>query len=101
MFGTNRYRAKQDEVNYRQEEKKILDSVLGAAVYDKRIRPSGINSTGKKNSPPSGLEHVTIFLQQNRQAVQSVYMGHVTFLNSANSNTVFKLVFSEVYLIRI
>ena len=35
------------EVNYRQEEKKILDSVLGPEVYDKRIRPSGLNSTGE------------------------------------------------------
>ena len=47
MFGQSRFRGK--EVNYRQEEKKILDSVLGADVYDKRIRPSGINSTGKKD----------------------------------------------------
>ena len=38
---------KPKEVNYREEEKKILDSVLGPKVYDKRIRPSGINSTGK------------------------------------------------------
>lgn len=45
MFGNNRFRQK--EVNYRQEEKKILDSVLGVDVYDKRIRPSGLNSTGK------------------------------------------------------
>ena len=48
MFGTNRFRGK--EVNYRQEEKKILDSVLGADVYDKRIRPSGINSTGQRDT---------------------------------------------------
>jgi len=33
------------EVNYRQEEKKILDTVMGSNVYDARIRPSGINAT--------------------------------------------------------
>lgn len=43
----SRYNPKVKEVNYREEEKKILDSVLGPLVYDKRIRPSGINSTGK------------------------------------------------------
>lgn len=43
MFGSNRFR--KPEINYRQEEKKILDSVLGPEVYDKRIRPSGLNST--------------------------------------------------------
>ena len=45
MFGSNRFR-KKEEVNYRFEEKKILDSVLGPEVYDRRIRPSGLNSTG-------------------------------------------------------
>ena len=46
MFGSNRFRQKKEEVNYRFEEKKILDSVLGPEVYDRRIRPSGLNSTG-------------------------------------------------------
>eukprot|EP00095_Tigriopus_kingsejongensis_P006570 snap_masked-scaffold807_size94382-processed-gene-0.5 protein:Tk06570 transcript:snap_masked-scaffold807_size94382-processed-gene-0.5-mRNA-1 annotation:"glutamate-gated chloride channel-like" len=32
-------------INYREEEKKILDSILGPDVYDKRIRPSGLNGT--------------------------------------------------------
>ena len=44
-FGSNRFH-KVKEVNYREEEKKILDSVMGPEVYDKRIRPSGLNSTG-------------------------------------------------------
>lgn len=48
MF-SKRFRGRGDEVNYRQEEKKILDSVLGPKVYDKRIRPSGLNSTGTYN----------------------------------------------------
>ena len=34
------------QVNYRKEEAKILDSVMGTTVYDSRIRPSGINGTG-------------------------------------------------------
>jgi anionic glutamate receptor len=54
MFGNTRYKSnqKQVEINYRQEEKKILDSVLGPDVYDKRIRPSGLNSTGGRGSVP-------------------------------------------------
>jgi hypothetical protein len=34
------------QINYREEEKKILDSILGREVYDNRIRPSGRNGTG-------------------------------------------------------
>ena len=34
--------------NYRQEEKKILDRILDKEVYDRRMRPSGVNSSGKK-----------------------------------------------------
>lgn len=53
MFGNSRsgspyFGGLKKEVNYRQEEKKILDSVLGPEVYDKRIRPSGLNSTGRR-----------------------------------------------------
>ena len=49
MFGNSRSfnRKPAKEINYREEEKKILDAILGKEVYDKRIRPSGINSTGK------------------------------------------------------
>ena len=35
-------------INYREEEKRILDEILGKGVYDNRIRPSGTNGTGKK-----------------------------------------------------
>ena len=42
-----RFRDRSKEINYREEEKKILDSVMGVDVYDKRIRPSGLNSTGE------------------------------------------------------
>jgi len=33
------------QINYREEEKRILDSILGRDVYDNRIRPSGRNGT--------------------------------------------------------
>lgn len=56
MFGSNRFR--KPEINYRAEEKKILDSVLGAEVYDKRIRPSGLNSTDSAT-----LVQVNIFVR--------------------------------------
>ncbi|EAT45738.1 AAEL002991-PA [Aedes aegypti] len=38
------------KVNFREKEKKILDQILGAGKYDARIRPSGINGTGKTRS---------------------------------------------------
>ena len=42
-------RAKKPVVNFRFEEKKILDSVMGSSSgYDSRIRPNGINGTGTK-----------------------------------------------------
>ena len=34
-------------INYREEEKRILDEILGKGVYDNRIRPSGTNGTGR------------------------------------------------------
>lgn len=35
-------------MNFRMEEKKILDRILGKGEYDPRIRPAGIyNKTGK------------------------------------------------------
>lgn len=35
------------KINFREKEKKLLDQILGAGKYDARIRPSGINGTGK------------------------------------------------------
>ncbi len=32
----------------RQKEKQILDSILGPRIYDRRIRPGGVNGTGKQ-----------------------------------------------------
>lgn len=41
------FRANNPRVNFREKEKKILDQILGQGKYDARIRPSGINGTGK------------------------------------------------------
>ena len=38
------------EPNYRQIEKKILDDVLNPELYDPRIRPAGLNSTGERRA---------------------------------------------------
>ena len=42
------FRANNAKINFREKEKKVLDQILGAGKYDARIRPSGINGTGKK-----------------------------------------------------
>ena len=34
------------QTNYRQKEKQILDRILDQEVYDSRMRPTGVNSTG-------------------------------------------------------
>ena len=46
-------------INYREEEKRILDEILGKGVYDNRIRPSGTNGTGKEDIsiPPVNPSH--------------------------------------------
>lgn len=41
------FRANNAKINFREKEKKVLDQILGAGKYDARIRPSGINGTGK------------------------------------------------------
>lgn len=45
--GNSQHRC-QPKVNYRQKEKEVLDQILGPGSYDARIRPSGVNGTGKK-----------------------------------------------------
>ncbi|KAL4705219.1 hypothetical protein ACJJTC_000217, partial [Scirpophaga incertulas] len=35
------------KINFREKEKQILDQILGPGRYDARIRPSGINGTGR------------------------------------------------------
>ena len=48
------------EPNYRQIEKKILDDVLSPDVYDPRIRPAGLNTTGKNMLCPKkkNIKHI-------------------------------------------
>lgn len=41
------FRANNAKINFREKEKKVLDQILGQGKYDARIRPSGINGTGK------------------------------------------------------
>jgi len=71
------------EVNYRQEEKKILDSVLGPEVYDKRIRPSGLNSTDSAT-----LVTVNIFIRSfsNIDDVKMEYSFQITLRQQWNDN---------------
>merc|ERR1711874_241129 len=38
---------KTKKTNFRLEEKKILDTIMGQDVYDSRIRPAGMNGTDK------------------------------------------------------
>jgi len=88
MFGQSRWQGgrvdlKKKEVNYREEEKKILDSVLGPAVYDKRIRPSGINSTDAAT-----LVDVNIFVR-SFSAIDDVKMEYsfqITLRQQWNDN---------------
>lgn len=39
------------KINFREKEKEVLDQILGPGRYDARIRPSGVNGTGKRLSP--------------------------------------------------
>ncbi|XP_053209129.1 glutamate-gated chloride channel-like [Panonychus citri] len=38
-------------VSFREQEKKILDSIIGQGAYDRRIRPSGQNATADGDGP--------------------------------------------------
>lgn len=38
--------------NFRQMEKKILDSIIGDSTYDSRIRPSGLNMSDNDGMYP-------------------------------------------------
>ncbi|XP_039283162.1 glutamate-gated chloride channel isoform X4 [Nilaparvata lugens] len=46
------------KINYREKEKQVLDQILGPSSYDARIRPSGVNQTGKHT-----IVRVNIFLR--------------------------------------
>ena len=49
------------EPNYRQIEKKILDDVLSPDVYDPRIRPAGLNTTGEQNKFVKNKKYLAYF----------------------------------------
>ena len=59
-------------INYREEEKRILDEILGKGVYDNRIRPSGTNGTGQN-----------IFLKVNLQSYIKFYMPLASYIQMA------------------
>ena len=48
LFNNSRTLQQSRMINYREEEKRILDEILGKGVYDNRIRPSGTNGTGNR-----------------------------------------------------
>lgn len=53
LFPLSLASANNAKINFREKEKKVLDQILGQGKYDARIRPSGINGTGKcAPSPP-------------------------------------------------
>ena len=56
----------------RAEEKKILDSVMGPAVYDSRIRPAGINGTGMGQSCNEDLREALL-----KKFIMALEQGHV------------------------
>ena len=49
LFNNSRTLQQSRMINYREEEKRILDEILGKGVYDNRIRPSGTNGTGNRS----------------------------------------------------
>ena len=63
-------------VNYRQVEKRILDEILGAEVYDTRLRPPGRNK-----SVTATLVYVNIFVR-DFSAISDVTMVSRTVCNS-------------------
>ena len=85
------------EPNYRQIEKKILDDVLSPDVYDPRIRPAGLNTTGKNMlwqkmkisniflDGPS-LVYVNVFVR-SFSSIDDVKMVRFDFLKALSQNT--------------
>ncbi|XP_015790733.1 glutamate-gated chloride channel isoform X1 [Tetranychus urticae] len=47
--------------NFRAREKEILDSIIGDGRYDRRIRPSGVNTTDGKDGP--AIVRVNIYVR--------------------------------------
>jgi len=71
------------KVNFRLEEKNILDSVMGPKVYDKRIRPSGINGTDAAT-----FVYVNIFVRSFSKIddVKMEYSFQITMRQKWNDN---------------
>jgi hypothetical protein len=69
------------QINYREEEKKILDEILGKGVYDNRIRPSGSNGTGENGRQIPGKDEFVLLILR----FFYIYDGHSKLL-SAPSN---------------
>jgi anionic glutamate receptor len=46
MGGMKGNQQQQQNINFREKEKQILDRILGTQYYDRRIRPAGANGTG-------------------------------------------------------
>lgn len=59
------FRANNAKINFREKEKKVLDQILGAGKYDARIRPSGINGTGKNQTKFYKIVYNRIFINFN------------------------------------
>lgn len=58
--------------NYRETEKAVLDSILGKG-YDKRIRPSGQNITGKTKR--------MLFIVFSNYPIQGIRVKHICELS--------------------
>jgi len=83
IFQTRQKRIEKAGVNYRQEEKKILDLIMGPTVYDSRIRPSGKNGTDAAT-----FVYVNIFVRSFSKIddVKMEYSFQITMRQQWNDN---------------
>lgn len=77
-------------INYRQEEKKILDKILNKEVYDSKMRPSGINSTESAT-----VVNVNLYFRSFDKIddVKMEYSVQITFRQQWNDN---RLAFNDM-----
>ncbi|CAB4058243.1 GRGLCN [Lepeophtheirus salmonis] len=70
-------------INYRQEEKRILDRILDSEVYDRRMRPSGMNSTDDPT-----IVNVNLYVRSFEKIddVKMEYSVQITFRQQWNDN---------------
>lgn len=76
------------KVNYRHKEKEVLDQILGPGSYDARIRPSGVNGTGKIRL------NIMLFLYKNEKLL------HAHVQNNPLCSFIFYFIF-YVYFIKL